>query len=881
MRKSMVSLLALVLAAPLLFFGCGSGSDGAAGVSAPTTGTISGTVTDAVKGDPIAGATVTARATDGGPAMATATTDASGQFSMTAPIGGCWVYFNNSYYTEPGDLYVGVGGGLTTTVNASLNESAAGGPSVTFAAVAGDNFGYGATVILAASGNDPNGDTLTYTWSNATSPSLGSVAGSGTSGSATMPTMAAAFARRPVSNGADISGYTIPNRFGVMPIFPDTRGTVSARVTVNDGRGKTASATLALNAASIVPGLRTVPLNTRVYMNRGNNDATQSWTGTKPDGSAIAFDNAASRTPSFLADSLGIYTLSAGGKSATIYAGTWQGVIAGVVGTDDYTVDAMCFNCHNGGGGYPMAPDMFAPWKGTHHAKIYTLNLTTDRDPEGKTCQYCHTVGYDAGTINGGFDDAVSAYDPNWLPPAPSSTSWSNLFASPGTRAIAKLANIQCENCHGPQNTLGHMKSDKTLDNVFLSPRVSFSSEICATCHGRTSHNFYSQWATPSATGAGHSNRQLAIDEGTSTSCGRCHGAQGFAKYVDKLKTGVFTLTSGDLAGLSAENIEPVTCTACHDPHDRTNPNQLRVYNDTALLPGGFRVTGFGKGALCVTCHNSRNGAQTGSSTATYLHEYGESYNGGNPTGYSAPHTASQGDVVAGRNAYFMGSGLPMVSKHAAVEDACVGCHMVLNPKKRGTAPNLVSKSHLFRIESADMMALCANCHGSLVNGEATQAAVEAGLANIAAKVAAAAKAKINGFPGGIIRVRAYDSATDLYSSSSSSSSNLSIDVVANPVASVGLEEGHGQTEFVITLTTPISIPWTDGSTTTTNHFGVQLGSLKDNQATPAALYALSGNMVRACWNYFLLEGDGSKGLHNPSFAQAVLNATLAQDLSN
>ena len=50
--------------------------------------------------------------------------------------------------------------------------------------------------------------------------------------------------------------------------------------------------------------------------------------------------------------------------------------------------------------------------------------------------------------------------------------------------------------------------------------------------------------------------------------------------------------------------------------------------------------------------------------------------------------------------------------------------------------------------------------------------------------------------------------------------------------------------------------------------------------ATPAAIYALSGNFVRAGWNYFLVEGDQSEGLHNPSFVTAVLNATLARDLS-
>ena len=63
--------------------------------------------------------------------------------------------------------------------------------------------------------------------------------------------------------------------------------------------------------------------------------------------------------------------------------------------------------------------------------------------------------------------------------------------------------------------------------------------------------------------------------------------------------------------------------------------------------------------------------------------------------------------------------------------------------------------------------------------------------------------------------------------------------------------------------------------------FGVQMGSLKDNQATPQALYGLSGNMVRAGWNFILIQKDGSKGLHNPSFVNAVLSASVRKDLSN
>jgi hypothetical protein len=144
MRKTIGWLGVFSLIMPLLFFGCGSGDDGAA---APTTGTISGSVTDAVKGDALAGVTVTASSDNTAVnVVGTATSDASGNYAMSVPIGGAFVNFSKDFYTKPGGMFVGVGGGQTTTVNAAMSEAASGRPSASFAAAAGDNFGYGATV---------------------------------------------------------------------------------------------------------------------------------------------------------------------------------------------------------------------------------------------------------------------------------------------------------------------------------------------------------------------------------------------------------------------------------------------------------------------------------------------------------------------------------------------------------------------------------------------------------------------------------------------------------------------------------------------------------------------------------------------------------------
>ena len=64
--------------------------------------------------------------------------------------------------------------------------------------------------------------------------------------------------------------------------------------------------------------------------------------------------------------------------------------------------------------------------------------------------------------------------------------------------------------------------------------------------------------------------------------------------------------------GMSVTEVQSQTCAACHDPHDATNPAQLRVYDALAALPNGLTgISGMGAGMICATCHNSRNGEHT------------------------------------------------------------------------------------------------------------------------------------------------------------------------------------------------------------------------------------------------------------------------------
>ena len=143
------------------------------------------------------------------------------------------------------------------------------------------------------------------------------------------------------------------------------------------------------------------------------------------------------------------------------------------------------------------------------------------------------------------------------------------------------------------------------------------------------------------------------------TSCAGCHTGQGFLQWYKQLanvgggrKVGSRTLDATTLANLgwnstgtltssgatvirdaavpgvvTKANVQPQTCAVCHDPHDEgtvttavpggINNAKVRVTDNTSLLPGGFIANGVGRGALCITCHNSRNGEPRLRSRAT------------------------------------------------------------------------------------------------------------------------------------------------------------------------------------------------------------------------------------------------------------------------
>ncbi|MBI5498923.1 MAG: carboxypeptidase regulatory-like domain-containing protein [Deltaproteobacteria bacterium] len=805
-------------------------------------GTSEGTVEGSVTSD--AGVAIDGATVAFFPGTATATTDAAGEYTIELPIGVYSATATATGYTDASADNISVVAGGTTTLDAI--ELVAVNPLTASAGADQRQVGYGATVSLTGTGS--GAATLTYSWSQTAGPAATITGGTTATPTITMPTIDAALT-------AAGDGYALHDRTMLLPIAPRFQGSVTMRLTVS-GDGFTKTDDVVITAAEPVGSVLNVGVGMNVFFLAAIGTGTYSWTLTPPSGSAATLRDGATRTPSFIPDVAGSYTMAlSGGPSFTVVAGNWEGTAS------------SCSGCHDGS----PAPDMMTPFAATNHATAFQRKIDDAAGHFGGNCVSCHSVGYSAAASgNNGFDDVAATA--GWtFPSALAAGNWDAMLAA--YPAVARLAGIQCENCHGPNDSDAHMAADGS--------RMSMNAGMCAQCHDSGTHHFRpAEWAT-----SGHGNLELAIEEGvTSTSCVRCHGAQGYLSYSERLAAGnaaPFTSTEVTALGITADNVEPITCQACHDPHDAANPNQLRTYDNVAMLPGGFGVAGVGKGATCMTCHNSRNGVCVPTSTGTapwcgttgpavyWLHD--DTTPASRLTSIGGPHRSAQSDVFMGVNAFFVGPGGFDVSPHAAIADTCVGCHMAESEFGEGYGDHTWAPGE----------ELCASCHGEGVDGAAIQATVAARLAGMGPAMAAVVTGDVTDlFTGGAtaVNVRAYDEATGCYSHTSSSTSNVSL--ASAPTSVRKFDAIARALGFCFTM--PAAVTWTRvgtgtggaacSGTVTSTEVCFNAASLKTTTGT--AIVPASGVLSKAFWNINLITYDGSGGLHNPVWALDVLKAT-------
>lgn len=196
----------------------------------------------------------------------------------------------------------------------------------------------------------------------------------------------------------------------------------------------------------------------------------------------------------------------------------------------------------------------------------------------------------------------------DWIETA-HANAWADLRANPGAQAfcegchtVNELGNpvtevaghsatdevryqdVQCESCHGP----GLTHATNPLDaNAPLAPAalgVDFT-QGCAECHSGTHHPFVEEWSQ-----SRHA-MMSAYPQGR-PECAGCHTGEGaLAIYAPNAEY----LEEPTVAGSNTDNL-PITCAVCHDPHNASNPAQLRLPIDEQDVDRN----------LCMTCHHKR-----------------------------------------------------------------------------------------------------------------------------------------------------------------------------------------------------------------------------------------------------------------------------------
>jgi nitrate reductase cytochrome c-type subunit len=367
----------------------------------------------------------------------------------------------------------------------------------------------------------------------------------------------------------------------------------------------------------------------------------------------------------------------------TITAGTYVGI-------------NTCTLCHSGG---IQAEDKYHSWATTQHSMIFSNGINGYLGSYSASCIKCHTVGYDTNTnaVNGGFDDVMA--QTGWtFPSVLSPTNWAAMPAR-----LQNVANIQCENCHGPgsQHAYG-------LGDTNLITKTVYSGD-CNQCHDAPTHHIKgTEW---------YVSRHALTTGPSSVNCLPCHSANGL------IARGA-SATNLNYALIATPNatFAPISCQACHEQHGQTvptnNPHLIRVLG-AVTMPDGTVVTNAGEGALCLECHQNRNGSAT---NQLVNYPIGKStWFGGSSFGV---HDNPQGEMIEGINANTYGQTIPSSAHRYAVTNLCVGCHM--QTVAAGDPAFLLAGGHTFNMtynvvtngvtNTVDKADVCVQCHGPIAS---------------------------------------------------------------------------------------------------------------------------------------------------------------------
>jgi hypothetical protein len=565
-------------------------------------------------------------------------------------------------------------------------------------------------------------------------------------------------------------------------------------------------------------GLANVAVGTPVLLH-GKEQATYNWTLTKPTGSSAALFDATGQNPDFIPDVPGAYKVTVtdlekgAAHTIDIVAGTWSGIIVGQDSAGNPVVDANCKTCHVG------KLEKFTAWSKSGHAEIFTDNVNNPAGHYSEACVSCHTVGYDTTASNNGIDDQDdwAALKASGMLSHGATLNWTNILSQ--MPKSARMANIQCENCHGPQNSEAHAKWDGS--------RTTLSAELCGTCHGEPArHGRFQQWQL-----SRHGNFETARAEGTNAGCAKCHSAQGFVQWAGNNFDSTAIKVTWD-----EDTVHPISCAVCHDPHnvgttsgDPTSDAPMRMVGQTPMLDAGFVASNVGNAAICMSCHNGRRGLKNDTT-----------FNGADLS--RAPHVGPQTDILMGQNLYFAKTGTR--GFHSMIEDSCITCHMQATPPPADLSYNLAGTNHTFFASKT----ICANCHEN-ITAESIQGRVETKMEDLKHQIETA-----------LLGVMKYELGIG-------NKVTIGTTTVTNPaeVSAIEYIESHGRQGANVSLSNGTAVN------------DLALNSIKVQRATGTIelLAAADPSLAKAGWNYWMVHSDKSHGVHNPTFVLSALDVSL------
>jgi len=592
------------------------------------------------------------------------------------------------------------------------------------------------------------------------------------------------------------------------------------------------------------PAQPNIPLGvTAFYKNLTN---SMNWSlVSQPAGSVAVLAHTNGLIAALRPDVVGEYVIqdNVTGRTITNTAANWTGV-------------EFCAICH-GPGNLVGLTDMVTPWQGTGHATMAERGVNGLLSSHyNESCFQCHTVGFNqspAAAINGNFYAVQQQL--GWAFPA---VLRSNSYASMPAE-LQGLANIQCENCHGPGSQ--HPGS----------PSVSLNVKVCSSCHQSGAEEVNVQQWELSPHSGGYESIPISDSFANSPGCARCHSPAGYISVATNQVAAAYTNTAAGLTAV-ALGTGPLTCQVCHDPHSNfgnapdTERHQLRVYDtvqlgnplltnsptvyvslgdslttaNLALTNSTVTVTNAGLSAACMVCHNERMWPTqiqvSGSGTNQMFYQT------------TTPDMSTAGEIFAGLGACDYGQ--TMGNSYHTYSADCQECHMyalkagdtilVNGAQVAITAANLatyanVLGSHTFMMTNqfvdahgvtnvVEDIAACNQCHGSF--GPVTNLDyVASNFQNY--------DGNTNGVIGGIqtqTQGLLNDLATLMYATG-----------LSNTIA-------HG------------SVVYFSGGYSTTNA-------------------ALAAAQRKAAWNWNLENYEGSWGVHNSQFTIRLLQTTYT-DLS-